>query len=291
MGSSAIQHRRHALGRDLVGLRQQVGVGREHRLRVVTEPCGHDVDRDAGGERQRRGGVPQRCEACRPGSRPPAVFREPLSERVGLIGPPSRRRRRDLGPGRRRSAKSRSSSWASRCASSASRVSGSSAIVRRDRADFGGPKLGPPGVGTSCCSTESPRRRGRAPPRQPEQLAAPHAGGPSQPPEPVEPIGADVVEEPGELRAVQALAREPAAGRRVGHARPGCGRDGPSAPRRGAPRVSTAWSSRRVDGGALGSSSAVERVHMAAPRAPAAARGRSSGTMGDRTRRRVGRKR
>jgi hypothetical protein len=76
------QRRRHALGGYLIGLRQQVGVGREHGLRVVSEPCRDDVHRDAARQHQRRRGVPQRVR--RPGRDPrgPAMASEPLRERV-----------------------------------------------------------------------------------------------------------------------------------------------------------------------------------------------------------------
>jgi hypothetical protein len=59
-----------------------VGVGREHGLRVVTEPGRDDVDRDAGRQRQRRGPVAQDVE--RPGRNAGvlAVALEPVREPV-----------------------------------------------------------------------------------------------------------------------------------------------------------------------------------------------------------------
>jgi hypothetical protein len=51
-----------------------------------------------------------------------------------------------------------------------STVSASRAIVRRDRADLGGPNAQPPAEGTSCCSTER-----RAPPRSRQRQVSPRS--------------------------------------------------------------------------------------------------------------------
>ena len=63
------EQRRHPLGRQLVRLRQQVGIGGEHSVRVVTEAGGDDVDGDALRERERRWALSGQ-EARRSGRRP-----------------------------------------------------------------------------------------------------------------------------------------------------------------------------------------------------------------------------
>ncbi len=91
------------------------------------------------------------------GCRPPSRCLENHSREPLRVDRPAELRRRTRDRGRRTPdpAKSRSSSCVSRCARSVSTVTGSSATVRRDRADFGGPNVAPPRVGTSCCSTDS----------------------------------------------------------------------------------------------------------------------------------------
>ena len=143
-GSSAIQHRCHALGRDLVGLRQQMGVGVEHGRRVVAEPRRDDVDRDAGSQRQGRGGVAKSVQRTGRDTGCLAVARKPVGEPVGMNRPAELVAEDQVAVAVGRSATSRSSSCVSRWRSSAATDSESSAILRRERDDLGEPKLTPP---------------------------------------------------------------------------------------------------------------------------------------------------
>jgi hypothetical protein len=82
--------RRDPLGRYLIRGREQVRVGGEHGLRVVPEPRGDDVDRDAGRQRQRRARVAQDVERPRGDARRLAVPPEPVGEplRVDRLSEP-----------------------------------------------------------------------------------------------------------------------------------------------------------------------------------------------------------
>ena len=82
-------------------------------------------------------------------------------------------------------------------------MSGSSAIVRSERFDFGGPNVQPPGMGISCRSITQSRRPSRSSARQvtAEQLAAAHASRGGESPEREQSIVADVCQERAQLPA------------------------------------------------------------------------------------------
>ena len=203
-------------------------------------------------QRQRRRRVPQRVQAPGRDAGGLAVLAEPLREPLRVDRPAERVGEHEIAVDVGGPAKSRSRSCVSRCARSMSTVTGSSATVRRDRADFGGPNVAPPRVGTSCCSTEQPRAvEVERAPRQAGELAAAHPGRRREPPERASRSSATCSRNRRSSPAVHACARLPP-------------RDGGSAmratlrgtrPHRSASRSArprTACTSRRVADGEAG---------------------------------------
>jgi hypothetical protein len=128
-----------------VGLRQQVRVAAQQRFRPVAEPGCDDVQRDAVRQGECRVRVSENVQPSRRdlGRVPVAQerFDQPLrvdrvADLVAEEGVPV-----DV---RVAGERARSSSCASRCSASASSVTASSATVRRERFDFGGPNVTPP---------------------------------------------------------------------------------------------------------------------------------------------------